>query len=156
MVRGRGRAGGRRLARERRHQAARLGGNQPSGAERAAHCAGPTPHDRLERTLRTRARLAIRMMEPGDIDHAERTIRRSIFKDTDARSRASNRKMSLPISIALRRTPLTANQLSVLLVAIGFYSGWLFSIGHYWTGFSPRSCRSLPASSTAATARSHG
>ena len=64
--------------------------------------------------------------------------------------------MSLPISIALMRTPLTANQLSVLLVAIGFYSGWLFSIGHYWTGFSPRSCRSLPASSTAATARSHG
>ena len=81
-----------------------------------------------------RARLAIRMMEPGDIEHAERTIRRSIFKDTDAKVARFNRKMSVPISIALMRTPLTANQLSVLLVAIGFYSGWIFSIGHYGTG----------------------
>jgi phosphatidylglycerophosphate synthase len=32
------------------------------------------------------------------------------------------------------RTPLTANQLSVVLVGIGFYSAWLFSLGHYWTG----------------------
>jgi phosphatidylglycerophosphate synthase len=32
------------------------------------------------------------------------------------------------------RTPLTANQLSVILVAIGFYSAWLFSIGRYWPG----------------------
>jgi phosphatidylglycerophosphate synthase len=40
--------------------------------------------------------------------------------------------MSLPISVALIRTPLTANQLSVVLVAVGFYSGWLFTIGEYW------------------------
>ena len=44
--------------------------------------------------------------------------------------------MSLPISIALIRTPLTANQLSVILVAIGFYAAWLFSIGHYWPACS--------------------
>ena len=81
-----------------------------------------------------RARLAIRMMEPSDIAPAERTLRRSIFKDTDAKVARFNRRISLPISIALIRTPLTANQLSVVLVAIGFYSGWLFSIGHYWTG----------------------
>jgi phosphatidylglycerophosphate synthase len=42
--------------------------------------------------------------------------------------------MSLPISIGLIRTPVTANQLSVILVAIGFYSAWLFSIGHYIAG----------------------
>jgi phosphatidylglycerophosphate synthase len=42
--------------------------------------------------------------------------------------------MSVPVSIALIPTPLTANQLSVALVALGFYSAWLFSIGHYWTG----------------------
>jgi phosphatidylglycerophosphate synthase len=42
--------------------------------------------------------------------------------------------MSLPISIALIRTPITANQLSVLLVAIGFYAAWLFSTGHYLAG----------------------
>ena len=78
-----------------------------------------------------RARLAIRMVEPSDIPHAEHTIRRSIFKDTDAGMARFNRRISLPISIALIRTPLTANQLSILLVAVGFYSGWLFSIGHY-------------------------
>ena len=81
-----------------------------------------------------RARLAIRMVEPADIDLAERTIRRSIFKDTDATVARFNRRISLPVSIALIRTPLTANQLSILLVIVGFYSGWLFSIGHYWTG----------------------
>ena len=31
-------------------------------------------------------------------------------------------------------TPLTANQLSVMLVAVGFYSAWLFSTGHYAAG----------------------
>ncbi len=74
------------------------------------------------------------MVDPSDIPHAEHTIRRSIFKDTDAKVARFNRKISLPISVALIRTPLTANQLSILLVAVGFYSGWLFSIGHYWTG----------------------
>jgi hypothetical protein len=42
--------------------------------------------------------------------------------------------MSVPISVALIRTPLTANQLSIGLVAVGFYSAWLFSLGHYWAG----------------------
>lgn len=81
-----------------------------------------------------RGRLAIRMVEPGDVPAAEFTLRRSIFKDTDAKVARFNRRISLPISIALIPTPLTANQLSVMLVALGFYSGWLFSIGHYWTG----------------------
>ena len=54
--------------------------------------------------------------------------------------------MSLPISIALMPTPLTANQLSVMLVAIGFYSAWLFSIGHYWSRASLGAFLSLAAS----------
>ena len=81
-----------------------------------------------------RAQLAIRMVDPGDIEPAERTLRRSIFKDTDGGVARFNRRISLPVSIALIPTPLTANQLSVILVFVGFYSGWLFSIGHYWTG----------------------
>jgi phosphatidylglycerophosphate synthase len=81
-----------------------------------------------------RAMLAIRMVAEADMETAERTIRRSSYKDTDATIARFNRRMSLPISIALIRTPLTANQLSITLVAIGFYSGWLFSIGQYWTG----------------------
>jgi phosphatidylglycerophosphate synthase len=81
-----------------------------------------------------RARLALRIVQPDDLPAAEQTIRRASYKDTDATLARFNRRMSLPISVALIRTPLTANQLSVSLVAIGFYSAWLFSIGHYWTG----------------------
>ena len=79
-----------------------------------------------------RGKLAIRMVEAEDIPQAEHTLRRSIYKDTDAQIARFNRRISLPVSLVLMRTPLTANQLSVLLVGVGFYSGWLFSIGHYW------------------------
>ena len=81
-----------------------------------------------------RGHLALQMTDPADSDGAERTLRRSIYKDTDAKVARFNRRASLPISIALIRTPLTANQLSVVLVALGFYSGWLFSIGNYAAG----------------------
>jgi phosphatidylglycerophosphate synthase len=80
------------------------------------------------------AMLAIRVVDPADLAGAEQTIRRASYKDTDSMIARFNRRISLPISVALIRTPLTANQLSVILVAIGFYSGWLFSLGHYWTG----------------------
>jgi uncharacterized membrane protein YbhN (UPF0104 family)/phosphatidylglycerophosphate synthase len=81
-----------------------------------------------------RARLAVRLQEPEDLPHGELTLRRSSYKDTDAKVARFNRRISVPISIALIRTPLTANQLSVMLVAVGFYSGWLFSIGAYGPG----------------------
>ncbi|MBA3296930.1 MAG: flippase-like domain-containing protein [Acidobacteria bacterium] len=81
-----------------------------------------------------RARLAIRVVDTDDIARAEHHLRRSSYKDTDATVARFNRRISLPISIALIPTPLTANQLSVILVAIGFYSGWLFSFGSYWAG----------------------
>ncbi|HJR58716.1 MAG TPA: lysylphosphatidylglycerol synthase domain-containing protein [Vicinamibacterales bacterium] len=81
-----------------------------------------------------RARLAVRILDAADVPHAELTLRRSSYKDTDAKVARFNRKISLPISVALIRTPLTANQLSVILVAVGLYSAWLFSIGHYGAG----------------------
>jgi phosphatidylglycerophosphate synthase len=80
------------------------------------------------------AKLAMRIVSPGDLIEAERTIRRASYKTTDATVARFNRRMSLPISIALIRTPLTANQLSVTLVALGFYSAWLFSTGQYVAG----------------------
>jgi phosphatidylglycerophosphate synthase len=80
------------------------------------------------------AMLAIRIADPGQLAAAEATIRRASYKDTDAKIARFNRRISLPISIALIPTPLTANQLSIILVALGFYSAWLFSLGHYWTG----------------------
>ena len=83
---------------------------------------------------RGRAMLAIHIADPADLAAAEETIRRATYKDTDAKVARFNRRISLPISVKLIPTPLTANQLSVILVAIGFYSAWLFSAGHYLTG----------------------
>ena len=81
-----------------------------------------------------RGRLVLHVRTREDLPPAEATIRRSSYKDTDNKLARWNRNVSLPISIALIRTPVTANQLSVALVALGFYSAWLFSLGHYWTG----------------------
>jgi phosphatidylglycerophosphate synthase len=81
-----------------------------------------------------RARLALRIRTDDDLAAAERIIRRSSYKDTDGAVARFNRRISLPISVALMRSPLTANQLSLILVAIGVYAAWLFSLGHYWTG----------------------
>jgi phosphatidylglycerophosphate synthase len=94
--------------------------------------AGPMPSG--EDVSFGRARLALRMLDDSDVADAEQRIRRSSYKDTDNKVARFNRSMSLPISIALIRTPLTANQLSVALVALGFYSAWLFSTGHFWPG----------------------
>ena len=80
------------------------------------------------------ARLALRIVSPADLRAAEATIRRSSYKNTDAKVARWNRGMSLPISIALIPTPLTANQLSVMLVGLGLYAAWLFSTGHYLAG----------------------
>jgi phosphatidylglycerophosphate synthase len=80
------------------------------------------------------AMLAVRIAHPAHLAAAEETTRRAIYKDTDAKIARFNRRISLPISVALIPTPLTANQLSIILVALGFYSAWLFSLGHYWTG----------------------
>ena len=81
-----------------------------------------------------RAALALRVTTEAELRAAEATIRRSSYKDTDNTVACFNRRISLPISVALIRTPLTANQLSVMLVAVGFYAAWLFSLGHYWSG----------------------
>src|SRR4029453_14327552 len=81
-----------------------------------------------------RGMLAVRISDPAQLVEAEATIRRASYKDTDATIARFNRRISLPISVKLIPTPLTANQLSIILVAIGFYSAWLFSLGHYWTG----------------------
>lgn len=80
------------------------------------------------------ARLAIRVTSAAELPAAEATLRRSSYKNTDALIARWNRRVSLPISIALIPTPLTANQLSVMLVGLGLYAGWLFGTGHYVAG----------------------
>jgi phosphatidylglycerophosphate synthase len=92
------------------------------------------PQPSGEEVAKGTARLTLRIDTADDLRRAEVTIRRASYKDTDNKVARFNRRISLPISIGLIRTPLTPNQLSILLVAVGFYSAWLFSLGHYWTG----------------------
>lgn len=102
--------------------------------ELAARRGGALPRPSGEDVAAGRAGLALRIVAPDDLRGAEADIRRSSYKDTDNTVARFNRRLSLPISVALIRTPLTANQLSVLLVALGFYAAWLFSLGGYLSG----------------------
>jgi phosphatidylglycerophosphate synthase len=70
-----------------------------------------------------------------DLDVAERSLRASIFKPTDGKLGSLNRRLSIPISVTLiRLTRMNANLMSVLIIALGFWSGWLFSRGDYLNG----------------------
>lgn len=82
------------------------------------------------------AMLTIRPASRAALPAAEATIRRATYKETDPYLARFNRRISLPISMWLLRTPLTANALSLMLVALGFYAAWLFSLGTYWTGLT--------------------
>jgi hypothetical protein len=72
---------------------------------------------------------ALSVQRREDVHVAELAIRRSIFKPTDGVLARFNRRISLPISLVLIRTPITANQISVAIVALGFWAAWLFSRG---------------------------
>ncbi len=88
----------------------------------------PRPGGGLREMLDTRVR------DARDLPAAEREIRQAVFKPTDHNLARFNRRMSLPISVALMRTPMTANQVSMAVLFIGLYSAWLFSRGSYATG----------------------
>jgi phosphatidylglycerophosphate synthase len=75
--------------------------------------------------------LSTRIRGAADLPEAEREIRAAVFKPTDHNLARFNRRISLPISVALLRTPVTANQFSVGLLFLGLYSAWLFSQGTY-------------------------
>jgi phosphatidylglycerophosphate synthase len=80
------------------------------------------------------AHLAIRAASSEALAAAEQTLRRSTFKQTDAKLARFNRRMSLPISVALLRTPVTANMMSLFVLMLGLLSAWLFSRGEYLAG----------------------
>jgi phosphatidylglycerophosphate synthase len=70
-----------------------------------------------------------------ELDAAERSLRASIFKPTDGKLASLNRRLSIPISVMLiRLMRMNANLMSVLIIALGFWSGWLFSRGDYLHG----------------------
>jgi len=76
-------------------------------------------------------RSALSVQRQEDVPVAERALRRAIFKPTDGVLARFNRRISLPISLLLVRTPITANQISVAIVGLGFWAAWLFSRGTY-------------------------
>jgi phosphatidylglycerophosphate synthase len=79
--------------------------------------------------------LGIRVTSRRDLPAAERELRQSIFKPTDGVLGRFNRRMSIPLSVALIRwLRLSPHVMSVLIIGLGFYSGWLFSIGNYVAG----------------------
>ena len=86
-------------------------------------------------------------LEPGTFDtcevprsrealaSAERAVRASIIKPTDGTLARFNRRLSIPISVWLiRRIRLSANAMSLFVLALGLYAGWLFSRGDYASG----------------------
>jgi len=77
------------------------------------------------------SRPALSVQRQEDVPAAELALRRAIFKPTDGVLARFNRRISLPISLMLIRTPITANQISVGIVALGFWAAWLFSRGTY-------------------------
>jgi phosphatidylglycerophosphate synthase len=79
-----------------------------------------------------RARLVAYLSARADIDAAERRVRRAIYKPTDPYLARFNRRLSIPLSVWLiRHTRLSANALSILLVAVGLLAAWLLSRGTY-------------------------
>jgi phosphatidylglycerophosphate synthase len=68
---------------------------------------------------------------------AERTLRDSVFKPTDANLARFNRRLSIPLSVALIRwARLSPHTMSVGVAAFGVYAGWLFSRGTYASGIA--------------------
>ncbi len=71
----------------------------------------------------------------AELEVAERQLRESIVKPTDGRVGHFNRRVSIPISVMLIRwMRCSANAMSVFLIALGLYAGWLFSVGTYASG----------------------
>jgi len=70
--------------------------------------------------------------DPGSLRLAERALFRSLRKTQDGwTSRHLNRYISLPISRLLAKTPLSPNQISVVVLFIGLFGAWLAAHGDY-------------------------
>jgi phosphatidylglycerophosphate synthase len=84
---------------------------------------------------RGRGPLSLRLSTWDDLAVAERELRSSIFKPTDGRFGRFNRRISIPISVALVRSMrLSAHAMSAFVIVLGMYAGWLFSRGDYISG----------------------
>ena len=79
--------------------------------------------------------LTLSMSSREALADSERVLRASIFKPTDGPLGRLNRRASIPISLALIRSlRLSAHAMSVFVIFLGLYAGWLFSHGSYVSG----------------------
>jgi lysylphosphatidylglycerol synthase-like protein/CDP-alcohol phosphatidyltransferase-like enzyme len=79
------------------------------------------------------AHLALHVRSREERQAAAEFVERATYKPTDPYLARLNRRMSLPVSRVLLRTPLTANHVSVAIALLGLYAGWVFTCGTYWT-----------------------
>jgi CDP-L-myo-inositol myo-inositolphosphotransferase len=76
---------------------------------------------------------AIDVSDAASARSAERVLFRSLRKPQDGwTSRWLNRYVSLTLSRLLVKTPLSPNQVSVAILAVGLCGAWLASRGTYW------------------------
>jgi phosphatidylglycerophosphate synthase len=72
---------------------------------------------------------------PAALASAERALRASIVKPTDGPVARFNRRFSIPVSVWLiQRLRFSANAMSLFVLALGLYAGWLFARGDYVSG----------------------
>jgi phosphatidylglycerophosphate synthase len=76
-------------------------------------------------------------MTPDHLGAAERRLRDSIFKPTDGLLGRFNRRASIPLSVFLiRLLRMSPHAMSALIILLGLFAGWLFSLGSYLAGFA--------------------
>lgn len=68
---------------------------------------------------------------PEDLPKAEAKLNRWLFKETDGIFARLNRKVSIPISRHLIKTPITPNMVTIFTMLVSFASGVFFALGGY-------------------------
>jgi phosphatidylglycerophosphate synthase/choline kinase len=66
-----------------------------------------------------------------DLSKAEAKLNRWLFKDTDGIFARLNRRISIPISRQLIKTPITPNMVTIFTMLVSFVSGIFFALGGY-------------------------
>ncbi len=69
---------------------------------------------------------------PEDCVAAERKLDRWLVKSTDGVFARMNRRVSIPISRQLIKTPITPNMVSLFTLALSLVAGACFAFGGYW------------------------
>ena len=72
------------------------------------------------------------IVTPEDCVAAERKLDKWLVKPTDGRFARFNRRISIPISRQLIKTPITPNAVTFIILAVSVAAGVFFARGGYW------------------------